>query len=142
MVIGTFGAVVGDLAVFFVAAGIWLLVGKILKGNVNYKQMMGVAGLASWIAIVGVVLSIAITVAFSRLDGGLHLGMLIPMAWSKTYSLLRSADLFTVWNLSATSIGIGTLSGKKGFMPAAWVFGMWIIFALISMFVFGRVYGG
>jgi hypothetical protein len=142
-VIGIFGAFVATFIIFFIAAGVWMLIGKIiLKGNVNYSQMMGVAGLSSWISIVGVILSIVITVLLSRLDGGLHLGMLTQMSTGKTYSLLRYADLFTIWNLTATSIGIGTLTGKKGFMSAIWVFGIWIVIVLLSVFVFGGMYGG
>jgi hypothetical protein len=143
MAIGIFGAVVATFIIFFVAAGIWVLIGKIfLKGNVNYSQMMGVAGLSSWISIVGVILSIVITVLLSRLDGGLHLGMFTQMSSDKTYSLLRNADLFTIWNLGVTSIGIGALSGKKGFLPAAYVFGIWIVIVLISVFALGGMYGG
>ncbi|HUI31314.1 MAG TPA: YIP1 family protein [Candidatus Acidoferrales bacterium] len=143
MGIGIFGAVVATFIIFFAAAGVWVLIGKIiLKGDVNYSQMMGVAGLASWISVVGVILSIVITVVLSRLDGGLHLGMFMQMSSDKTYSLLRSADLFAIWNLAASSIGIGTLSGKKGFLPAAWVFGIWIVIVLIAVFVFGGMYGG
>jgi len=144
MVFGIFGAVVGTLVVFFIAAAVWLAIGKvILKGNVNYSQMMGVAGLAGWISVVGVILSIVLTVLLSRLDGGMHLGMLMPMdTTSKSYSLLRSADLFSIWNLAVTSIGVGTLSGKKGFLPAAYVFGVWILLVLVMVFAFGGMYGG
>ncbi len=144
MAIGIFGAVVATFIIFFLAAGIWLLIGKIiLKGNVNYSQMMGVAGLSSWIMIVGTIAAIVITIFLSRLDGGLHLGMFVQMNTSdKTYSLLRSADLFTIWNLAATSIGIGALSGKKGVLPTTWVFGIWIVLMLIAIFVFGGMFGG
>jgi hypothetical protein len=143
MGIGIFGAIVTIFIFFFLASAVWLIVGKfILKGEVNYSQMMGVAGLSSWISIVGAILSIVFMVFFSRLDAGLNLGMLMKMDTSKTYSLLRSADLFTVWNLAATSIGIGTLSGKRGIKPALWVFGIWIVLILISVLLLGSMFGG
>jgi Yip1 domain len=144
MGIGIFGAVVATFVIFFVAAAVWLIVGKvILKGDVNYSQMMGVAGLSSWISIVGAILSIVLMVFLSRLDAGLNLGMFMQMdASSKTYSLMRSADLFTFWNLAATSIGVGTLAGKKGFMPVLYVFGIWIVLMLITIFVLGGMFGG
>ncbi len=143
LVIGIFGAIVFTVILFFIAAGVWVLIGKVfLKGNINYNQMMGVAGIASWISIVGVIVSIVMTVLLSRLDGGLHLGMLTQMGTSKTYSLMRSVDLFGVWNLAATSIGIGTLAGKKGFVPAVWVYGTWIVVMLLSVFLLGGFFGG
>jgi len=139
-----FGAFVVTFVLFFIAAAIWLIIGSaILKGKVNYPQMMGIAGIASWIMAVGTILSIVIMVLVSRVDGGLHLGMLVQMDTSnKTYSLLRFADIFTIWNLAATSIGIGTLSGKKGFAPFAYVFGIWIVLVLIMVFMFGGMFGG
>jgi hypothetical protein len=144
MAIGVFGAVVIIFIFFFLAAAVWLIVGKvILKGDVNYSQMMAVAGLSSWISIVGTIISIVLMVLMSRLDAGLNLGMFMSMdASSKTYSLLKSVDLFSIWNLSATSIGVGTLAGKKGFLPSIWVFGIWIVLMLISIFVLGSMFGG
>jgi len=143
-VFGTFSAVVGRIIIFFAAAAVWLLIGKsILKGNVSYTQMMCVAGISSWIMIVGTVVAVVLMVLLSRPDAGLHLGMLTRMnASSKTYMLLRNADLFTVWNLAATSIGIGTLSGKKGALPFLWVFGIWVALTLIIAFITGRILGG
>jgi len=144
MAFGVFGAVVATFIIFFAAAAVWLFIGKvILKGNVNYSKMMGVAGISSWIMVVGTILSIVVTVLASRLDGGLHLGMLMQMSTSnKIYSLARSADLFTIWNLTVTSVGVGALSSKKGIQPTIWVFGIWIILVLISVFVLGGMFGG
>jgi hypothetical protein len=141
---GIFGAFIGTFVIFFAAATVWWIIAKAaLKGSVDYIQMMGVAGISTWISIVGAILSIFLTVLLSRLDGGLHLGMLVKMNTSnKTYSLLRSADLFNVWNLAVTSIGIGTLSGKKGPLPFVWVFGIWIVFVLLGVFLVGGMYGG
>lgn len=144
MVIGVFSAIVVVFIIFFLAAAVWLIIGKfIIKGNVNYSQMMGVAGLSSWISIVGGILSIVLMVLLSRLDAGLHLGMLTQMdANSKVYSIMRTADLFGIWNIAATSIGIGTIAGKKGLMITVWVFGIWIVLVLITIFALGGLFGG
>ncbi len=137
-------ASLGRIVVFFVAAAVWLLVGKlILKGDVNYSQMMGVAGVSSWIMIVGSILAVVLTAFLSRPGAGVNLGMLVPVApLNKTYSLLRSADLFTIWNLAATSIGIGALSGRKGSSAFVWVFGVWVVVVLAMVFIFGGLIGG
>ncbi|MGO9481687.1 MAG: YIP1 family protein, partial [Candidatus Kryptoniota bacterium] len=144
MAIGIIGAFFATFIIFFITAGAWLFIGKIiLKGSTDYSQSMGVAGISSWIMVLGTIMAIVVTVLLSRPDGGLHLGMFVQMNPSdKTYSLLRSADLFTIWNLAATSIGIGTISGKKGILPYAWVFGIWVALMLIIIFVFGGLFGG
>lgn len=129
----------GKIVVFFVAAAVWLFIAKvILKGDVSYSQMMNVAGVSSWIMIVGTILAIVLSAILSRPGAGVNLGMLVTTApLSKTYMLLRSADLFTIWNLAVTSIGVGILSGKKGTPAFVWVFGTWVIVVLAMVFVYG-----
>ncbi len=143
MGIGIFMGVVVIVVIFFVASAVWLLVGKFaLKGAMDYSLAMGVTGLATWILIVGAIIGILMTVLLSHLDAGLNLGMLTQSNAGKTYSLLRSVDLFGLWNLFAISVGLGSLSGKKGAMPAVWVFGVWIVILLLSVFALGGMFGG
>jgi len=141
--IGMFGAFVVTFIIFFIAAGVWLLIGKFaLKGTMTYSQTMGMAGIASWIMIVGVIVATALSVLLSRLDGGLNLGMLTQMnAESKVYTLMRNVDLFTLWNLAVTSIGLGVLASKKGAMPAIYVYGTWVVLVVISVFALGGAFG-
>lgn len=55
MAFGIIGAIVGLFILFFLTAGVWLLVGKYaLKGAaMTYNHAMGIAGITSWIASVG-----------------------------------------------------------------------------------------
>ncbi len=140
MVFGMIGVVVGTFLVFFVTAGVWLLIGKyLLKGaSMNYSQAMGIAGTATWIASVGAIVGIVIAVVFSRFDGGLHLGLLTQMNNSnKAYLLMRNVNMFTLWNLAVSAIGISVFSGKKGFQPYVWVYGIWIALVLINSLLLG-----
>ncbi len=71
----------------------------------------------------------------------MNLGMLTQMNNdNKVYVLLRSIDLFTVWNLAASAIGISVLAGKKGAQPYVWVFGIWLVIILFSTFVLGGMF--
>lgn len=141
--IGVFTTFVVVWIIFFVISGIWLLVGKYaLKGTINYTQTMGVVGLSDWIMLVGVIIGTVLSVVLSRLDGGLHLGLLTQMnAQSKTYQLLSKIDLFTLWSLVVISIGLGKISGKKGAQSAIWVFGIWIVWSVLSILIFGGMFG-
>ncbi len=144
MTFGILGAVVAIALIFFITAGVWLLVGKFfLKGaSMTYSQAMGIAGTTSWIVAVGAIVGIVIAVMFSRFDGGLHLGLLTQMDNSnKIYVLLRNVNLFTIWNLAASAIGISVFSGKKGYQPYAWVFGIWVVLVLVNSFVLGGMFG-
>ncbi len=142
MGIGIFGAFVAAFVIFFIISGIWFLVGKFgLKADMNYTHAMGIVGLSEWIMVVGVIVGTVLSVALSRLDGGLQLGLLTQMNMqSKAYLLLSKIDLFTIWSLAVIAIGLGAMSGKKGFQSAVWVFGIWIVWELISVFALGTMF--
>lgn len=143
--ISSISALIAVFIFFFIISAVILLIGRLaLKGSgITYAHAMVVSGIPTWIGVVGAIIGIVISVMFSRFDGGLHLGMFVQMNTSdKTYSLLKSADLFTIWSLAASSIGIGTLSGKKGLLPIAWIFGVWIVIVLLFVFPLAGVFGG
>jgi hypothetical protein len=128
---------------FFVVSLVWMLVGKFaLKGPIDYTKAMGITGLSYWIGAVGVIFAIVVSVMMSRIDGGLQLGLLTQMdTQNVTYVLLSKLDLFTIWSLAVTSIGLGTLSGRKGAQPAIWVFGIWVLWGFASFFFFRTIFG-
>ena len=136
--IGVAGALVATFIFFFILSAVWFLGGKFaLKSEITYSQTMGIVGLSNWIGIVGMIIGIALSVVLARLDGGLNLGMLTSMnAQSKSYLLMARVDLFTLWTLFAVSVGLATFAGKKVIQSAAWVYGIWIVFTLASVFLF------
>lgn len=142
MGIGIFGAFVGAFVLFFIISGVWLLVGKYgLKAEMNYTHAMGIVGLSEWIAVVGIIVGTVLSVALSRLDGGLQLGLLTQMNMqSKVYLLLSKVDLFAIWSLAVIAIGLGVASGRKFYQSAVWVFGIWILWELISVLGIGSLF--
>lgn len=142
-VIGIFGAFVAVFIFFFIGAGIWWLIGKFaLKGSITYTQAMGITGLTNWIAAVGMIVAIVMSVTMARLDGGLTLGMLTTMNMAdKGYMILTRVNLFTIWSLFAASIGLAVIVGKKTLQAAVWVYGVWIAWTLISVFLLGGMFG-
>ncbi len=143
--IGTFSTLVGVFIFFFIAAAITLFIGKVaLKApEMTYNHAMVVAGIPSWIGVVGAIIGIVISIMFSRFDGGLHLGMLRQMnTGDKIYQLMANANLFTVWSLLASSIGLAVISGKKTGTAAMWIFGIWVVLVLIGVFILGGLFGG
>lgn len=141
--IGVFTTFVFVWIIFFIISGIWLLVGKYaLKGTMTYTHVMGIVGLSEWIALVGVIIGTVMSVVLSRLDGGLQLGMLTQMnTQNKTYQLLSKVDLFTLWSLVVVSIGLAKIAGKKVSQSAIWVFGIWLLWSILSIFVLGGMLG-
>lgn len=137
--ISAFSAFVFIFIVFFIISGIWYMVGRYaLKSQLTYSQAMGIVGISNWILIVGSVVGTAITVALARLDGGLHLGLIRQMSTTdKLYLAMAKVDLFTIWSLLIISIGLARFSNRKTSEAAVWVFGLWIVWAILSVFVLG-----
>ncbi|HEY9167767.1 MAG TPA: YIP1 family protein [Candidatus Kryptonia bacterium] len=142
-VVSVIVAIVAVFIFFFIIAGIWFLVGKFaLKGNITYTHALGILGLSEWIAVVGVIIGTVVMVAMSRLDGGLHLGLLTQMNTdSKAYLFMSKIDVFTIWSLVVIAIGLGRFAGRKGIMPAACVCAVWVIWVLVSIFALGGRFG-
>lgn len=138
-IFGVVGAVVVNFIIFFILAGVWFLVGKFaLKGEMSYVHSMGIVGLSNWIVAVGLIIGIVLSVVTARLDGGLNLGMLASMDFqSKSYLLLAKLDLFTLWSLFAVTAGLAVLAGKKILQSAIWVYGIWVIWSVGSVFLLG-----
>ncbi|MGC8653512.1 MAG: YIP1 family protein [Candidatus Kryptoniota bacterium] len=128
---------------FFILSGIWYLVGRFgLKSAITYSQAMGITGITNWILIVGSIVGTAITVALARLDGGLHLGMLSKISTTdKLYLAMAKVDVFTIWSLIIVSIGLARFSSRKTTDAAIWVFGLWILWGILSIFVLGGRFG-
>ncbi len=128
---------------FFILSLVWFLVGRFaLKSDFTYTQAMAVTGLSDWVVAVGLIFAIVIAVLTSRIDGGLQLGMFIPMdPQNAAYVLLSKIDLFTLWSLAIISIGLGIFSGKKGLRAGIWVFGIWVVW-IFSSFAFTKMFFG
>ncbi len=136
------GAFFGIFVVFFVVSGVWLVVAKFaLKGSITYAQSMGVVGLSNWIAALGLLIGIVLSITMSKLNAGLNLGLFTQAGTlSKSHILLSKLDLFTIWGLVLISIGLGKLADKKTAEVAMWVFGLWIVWGLFSVFVLGGTF--
>jgi len=142
--VGTISTFIGVFIFFFIISAIALLIGKAaLKAPaMSYNHAMVISGIPSWIGIVGAIIGIVISVTFSRFDGGLHLGLLRQMnSDDKVYQLMVNVNLFTIWSLLASSIGLAVISGKKTGTALMWVFGIWIVLVLIGVFVLGGLFG-
>jgi hypothetical protein len=44
-------------------------------------------------------------------------------------------NVFTIWYLAVLSIGLGKLANVKTGKAAIWVFGLWIVWTLLTTFV-------
>ncbi len=124
------------------ASAVILGIMKILKGEGVYKQYLSVSGYALVIPVISVVLNFIISFFSGKLitefspalfiqniSGSYNLGFL--------KGLLSGLDIFTLWGLAVTCIGFKTISRLEGKKVYLTVFGLYILFTVLSAFAAG-----
>lgn len=138
----TIGLIVGTpivlFIVFFVIAGFFLLLAKFgLKGVGSYKDVMVAYGLPHYIASIGYIVMIIISMAMSKLMMGISLADFMGTDKSTIAGfLLGKLDIFSIWFYFVFGIGLAKMNKSddiKKYVIA--VFAVWIIFGLIFFYV-------
>jgi len=120
---------------FFIVALVYFMIAKFaLKGDGTYASAMVPVGMTYYIAIIQVIIMTILSLAFDRFFSGTSIAAFID-ADKTTFTgwLLGKLDIFTIWALAVTSIGLArmfkSLSTKKYYFA---VFGVWILWGLIT----------
>ncbi len=136
MMFAVFGAlyyVVILAAYYFLGTLILWLIGKFfLKASSDYSTFLAMYGTASWIAILGTIVSMLMTIGldsiYARPNAGLAVfGNFDPM--NTTHRLLSKIDLFSLWQTVVIGVGMSKLSNKP--MGA----GIGVAFALLVAWI-------
>lgn len=120
---------------FFIVALIYYLISRFaLKGNGTYASAMVPVGITYYIAIIQVIIMTILSLAFDRFFAGTSIAAFID-ADKTTFAgfLLGKLDIFTIWALAVTSIGLArmfkSLNTVKYYIA---VFSVWIIWGFIT----------
>jgi hypothetical protein len=136
MVIGAIGAVVVLAAYFFGAALILWLLGKFgLKSPEGFSTYLSVYGLASWIGIVGGIITVLMMYGMGSLYATPSLGLLAspfdPL--SLTDLVLAKVDIFALWQAAIVGIGLGKITNKSLGTGIGIGLGLWVLWFLVSI---------
>lgn len=135
---GIAGAVFMAFAgVFWWAFLLWLIARLFLRLNVPFGKSLEVAGLASVISSLEVVIRTLLILASHNPAASLSLGMLVkhPDPGDRGFMLLSLVNLMTFWVLIVRAIGLGRMAGIPFFRTALWVFVVWgaTMFAMVGL---------
>lgn len=130
MMFGIFGSVIGTgIFLVVIAALIWLLAGKILKGNVTYFKAIEVVGLAGMVNVVGGIVTLMIVLLKANIAAGpnptLLLGNFDPANYA--HQILAALNVITIWYLAVLAIAVSKLAKRPFGTAALWVFGFWAL---------------
>ena len=133
-VVGLVAAPIGAFVALFVIGAVLLLLAKvILRADATYGQMLAVAGYASLISILSMIVRVPLMLAKETATIHMGPGVFVSEAMGKTFlgRLLAGIDLFSFWQVCIMGIGIavigGNLSKKKAIGSMLVVWAVWIL---------------
>jgi hypothetical protein len=137
-VFGSVGSVLNSfISVFWWALVLWLLGRWFLKARFNYMKAVEIAGLASVIIVLGMVISTLLAVILGRLYVGPSLALLVNDfdAKNRIHLLLGAANLVYFWHTAVLGLGLAKLSGLSTAKSITVVFTYWIVAELLLIAV-------
>jgi hypothetical protein len=138
-VLGSVTAIIFLFASLLLVSLAMLLVGKFaFKTAVPYGKVMEVVGPSFMIIyVLGGIVTTLIMLAMGSLYAtpGLALAISNFDPDNKLHVLLSAVNVFTIWYLAVLSIGLGKLANVKTGKAGIWVFGIWVVWTLLTTFV-------
>lgn len=137
LITGYGSGVVLPFVLLFVLSLVYLIALKILKAEFDYVNILNVIGLSFVILAIGKILDVVISILTSDINT-ISLGLLFSeeSIGDSLYKLMSSLDLFAIWFSILVAIGLSKISGIKSSVSYILVFGIWIVWILITSFVF------
>lgn len=125
-------AVVGPLWWGFLA---WLVCRWALRAPLPYMRGVEVAGLASMVGSVGLLVGTFLAMGMGQLYAGPHGGLLV-----KEFDLLNRGHLalaalnpFSLWNLAVVALGAARVCGRPATSVAAGLLGLWVGYKALAV---------
>jgi Yip1 domain len=124
-------------SIFWWALVLWLLGRWFLKSRLGYLKLVEVAGLASVILVLGIIVATLLAVILGRLYGGPSLGLLVSDfdPTKRVHLLLGAANVVYFWHTAVLGVGLAHLSGRSTAKAVMVVFTYWVAaeFLLIAV---------
>lgn len=137
IVFGIIGGAIFIVAFYFGGAlFLWLANKTILKSVVGYGKHLEVYGIASWIGVLGGIITVLMMVGLGSIaatpSGALALlGSFDPT--NKLHMLLASLNIFSIWQTAVIGIGLSKLSDKQTSAGIGVAFALWIVWVAVSI---------
>ena len=127
-----------------ILAAVWLFVSNVLLGGSSrYAQLLGVVVYAGFIGLLGFLIKLPIMLSQGTMNVHFSLATLMSDASKETflYKLLANVELFNLWTIAVTSIGIALVAGLKTKKVWPWVALITVLYWVVAAAV-GGAFGG
>jgi hypothetical protein len=134
---GFAGAVVTPFVMLFLLSVIYMLFLKMMKANFEFTNILNVVGLSLIISAIGSILAIVISIIMGDLTSiGLAIAFKPETVGETLHALFMKLDVFSIWFYILVSIGLVKIAKIKPVISYSVVFGLWILWLVITTFVF------
>jgi hypothetical protein len=137
-IFGSVGAVVASFVrLFWWGLVLWLLGRWFLKARFNYLKAVEVAGLASMITVLGMIVSILLIVNMGKMFSTLSLGLAVSDfdETKKSHLMLGAVNVFNFWLIGVLGAGLARLAGVPFLRAALLVLGYWLVVSLLLILI-------
>jgi hypothetical protein len=134
---GFAGAVVAPFIMLFVLSVIYMLLLKMFHADFEFTNILNVVGLSLIVSAIGSIIGIVLSIVMGDLTSvGLALAFKADVIGETLHGLFLKLDVFTIWFYVLVAIGLVRVTKVKPFISYSIVFGLWVIWLVITTFVF------
>jgi hypothetical protein len=137
-IFGSVGAVVASFVrLFWWGLVLWLFGRWFLKARFDYLKAVEVAGLASLITVLGMIVSMLLIVNLGKMFSTLSLGLAVSDfdEKNKSHLLLGAVNVFNFWLIGVLGAGLARLAGVPFLRAVLLVLGYWLAVSLLLIFI-------
>ena len=139
LALGIAGGIVAVSAVVFCAPLVYWVASKIvLKFTGGYKKVLEVYGLATIVGIVGMLVMMIMMNAMDSMHAKPSGGFFLRDVYDQDnfwHNAAASMNVFSIWQVAVTGIGLSSISGKSRGAGMALSFGLWLVYVVIASFL-------
>ncbi len=135
-----FGIVGGGIVVAIYYLGgalvLWLANKTILKSTAGYGKHLELYGVASWIGVLGGIVTILMMVGLGSMAATPSAALAVMGNYDPTtdfHKLLSSLNIFSIWETIVIGIGLSKLSGKSTGAGVGIAFVLWVAWVAVSV---------
>jgi len=137
MIIGAFAGSI-FIVLFYVLGALFLWLGAkfIMKADAPYGKYLEVYGLSSWIGIIGGIATLMIMIGMDTIYASASAGLLVLSDFdpeNTTHKLLKSLDVFAIWQAVVAGIGLSAVAKKDNGMGIGVAMVLWIVWVAFSV---------
>jgi hypothetical protein len=134
---GSIAAIIFILLAFFIGAlFLWLADKLILKSPEGYGRHLELYGIASWIGILGGIITVFMMASFGSLAASPSAALAVLGNYnpsSDVHRLLSDLNVFSIWSTAIIGIGLAKFSGKSTGAGMGVAFTLWILWVAVSI---------